>query len=102
MELSLSCMTDQAPFPIAGASMTIAWRAAGEVLRAGFGDPNEPVGGGAAWFRHIDDPREQGTFPFCLVLVRTPFRLQLIGALLLRGSFLSVNPLVLTVAVELA
>jgi hypothetical protein len=87
--LALSFIIGQASFPIAGASMTIAWRAAGEVLRAGFDDPNEPVGGGASWFWHLDDPREQGAFLFCLVLVRALFRLQVSGALLQRGLFLA-------------
>ena len=59
-----------------------------EGWRAGFDDRMEPLGHGAIRFRHLGDLREHGAFPVRLVLARARFRLQLLGALLHRGSFL--------------
>src|SRR5437867_810709 len=53
-----------------------------EGWRAGFGDGMEPLGHGAIRFRHLGNLREHVAFPIRLV------RLQLLGALLHRGSFL--------------
>src|SRR5882724_4396471 len=53
-----------------------------EGWRAGFDDGMEPLGHGAIQFRHLGNLREQVAFPIRLV------RLQLLGALLHRGSFL--------------
>src|SRR5207302_7878583 len=53
-----------------------------EGWRAGFDDRMEPLGQPAIWFRHRGDLREHGALPVRRV------RLQLLGALLHRGSFL--------------
>src|SRR5436305_502193 len=53
-----------------------------EGWRAGFNDGMEPLGHGAIRFRHLGNLREHIAFPIRLV------RLQLLGALLHRGSFL--------------
>src|SRR5438309_668719 len=53
-----------------------------EGWRAGFDDGMEPLGHGAIRFRHLGNLREHVAFPIRLV------RLQLLGALLHRGSFL--------------
>src|SRR5215216_3563326 len=55
-----------------------------EDRRAGFDDRMEPLGHGAIRSLHLSDLREQGSFPIRLF----SFRLQLLGALLHRGSFL--------------
>src|SRR5436853_2778910 len=63
-----------------------------EGWRAGFDDGMEPLGHGAIRFRHLGDLREHVAFPVRLVLVRARAaargRLQLLGALPHRGSFL--------------
>ena len=59
-----------------------------EGWRAGFDDRMEPLGHGAIRFLHRGDRREHGAFPVRLVLVRARGRLQLLAALLHRGSFL--------------
>src|SRR6266576_2620952 len=53
-----------------------------EGWRAGFNDGMDPLGHGAIRFRHLGDLRQELAFPIRLV------RLQLLGALLHRGSFL--------------
>src|SRR6266576_1578335 len=53
-----------------------------EGWRAGFNDGMDPLGHGAIRCRHLGNLREQVAFPIRLV------RLQLLGALLHRGSFL--------------
>ena len=58
-----------------------------EGWRAGFDDRMKPFGHGTIRFRHRGDRRKHGAFPFRLVLVRTRFRLQFLGASLHRGSF---------------
>src|SRR5207249_6321794 len=61
-----------------------------EGWRAGFADRMEPLAHGAFRFRHPGDLREHGAFPVRLVLARAAARgrLQLLDALLHRGSFL--------------
>src|SRR5712692_4687148 len=61
-----------------------------EGWRAGFDDSMEPFAHGAIRFPHLGDLREHGAFPVRLVRARVAARgrLQLLGALLHRGSFL--------------
>src|SRR6266852_4971433 len=61
-----------------------------EGWRAGFDDRMEPLAHGAIRFRHLGDLREHGAFPVRLVRARAAARgrLQLLDALLHRGSFL--------------
>src|SRR2546428_7379545 len=61
-----------------------------EGWRAGFDDGMEPLGHGAIRFRHLGNLREHVPFPVRLFRARAAarFRLQLLGALLHRGSFL--------------
>src|SRR5205823_14184511 len=58
--------------------------------RSGFDDSMEPLAHGAIRFRHLGDLREHGAFPVRLVRARAAARgrLQLLDALLHRGSFL--------------
>src|SRR6266516_515873 len=58
--------------------------------RAGFDDRMEPLSHGAIRFRHRGALREHVAFPVCLARARATARgrLQLLGALLHRGSFL--------------
>src|SRR5262249_51336665 len=62
--------------------------------RAGFDDRMQPFGHGAVRFRHLGDLREHVAFPVRLVCARAAarVRLQLLGALLHRGSFLVREP----------
>src|SRR5262249_7713303 len=61
-----------------------------EGWRAGFDDGMEPPGHGAIRFRHLGDLREHVAFPVRPVraLAAARGRLQLLGGLLPRGSFL--------------
>src|SRR2546422_3976225 len=61
-----------------------------EGRRAGFDDGMEPLGHGAIRFRHLGNLRDHVAFPVRLVRARAAarFRLQLVGALFHRGSFL--------------
>src|SRR5579872_7138879 len=61
-----------------------------EGWRAGFDDRMEPLAHGAIRFRHLGDLREHSVFAIRLVRARALARgrLQLLGALLHRGSFL--------------
>src|ERR1700687_4892465 len=61
-----------------------------EGWRAGFDDGMEPRGHGAIWFRHLGDLREHVAFRVRIARARTAARgrLQLLGALPHRGSFL--------------
>src|SRR6266700_3568083 len=61
-----------------------------EGWRAGFDDRMEPLAHGAIRSRHLGDLREHGAFPVRLVRARAAARgrLQLLGALLHRASFL--------------
>src|SRR3990172_7183853 len=61
-----------------------------EGRRAGFDDSMEPLGHSAIRSLHLGDLREHGAFPVRLVRARAAarFRLQLLGALLHRSSFL--------------
>jgi hypothetical protein len=61
-----------------------------EGWRAGFDDGMEPLAHGTIRSRHLGDLREHGAFPVRLVRARAAARggLQLLGALLHRGSFL--------------
>src|SRR5437773_4371555 len=61
-----------------------------EGWRAGFDDGMEPLGHGAIRFRHLGNLREHVPFRVRLFRARAAarFRLQLLGALLHRGSFL--------------
>ena len=61
-----------------------------EDWRAGFDDGMEPLAHGAIQFRHLGDLREHGAFPVRLGRARAAARgrLQLLGALLHRASFL--------------
>src|SRR5881409_2379193 len=61
-----------------------------EGWRADFDDGMEPLGHGAIRFRHLGNLREHVAFPVRLLRARAAarFRLQLLGALLHRGSFL--------------
>src|SRR3990170_5002336 len=61
-----------------------------EGRRAGLDDRVEPLGHSAIRFRHLGDLREHVAFPVRLVRARATARgrLQLLGALLHRGSFL--------------
>src|SRR5438034_9121279 len=61
-----------------------------EGWRAGTDDGMEPFGHGAIRFRHVGNLREHVAFPVRLLRARSAarFRLQLLGALLHRGSFL--------------
>src|SRR5205814_4915255 len=69
-----------------------------EGWRAGIDDGMDPLGHGAIRFRHLGNLREHVAFPVRLLCARAAarFRLQLLGALLHRGSFLvreSLDPL---------
>src|SRR5437762_5345581 len=61
-----------------------------EGWRAGFDDGMEPLGHGAIRFRHLGNLREHVAFPVRLLRARAAarFRIQFLGALLHRGSFL--------------
>src|SRR5439155_16029519 len=61
-----------------------------EGWRAGFDDGMEPLGHGAILLRHLGDLREHVAFPVRLARARAAARgrLQLLGALPHRGSFL--------------
>ena len=60
----------------------------GKGRRAGLDDRVEPLGHDAIRLRHLGDLREHVLFPGRFVSVRACFRLQLLGALLHRSSFL--------------